>query len=123
MRILIAVEPVDFRCGIDGLCRLCRQVLSEDPFSGTVFVFCGRSRTTIKVLTYDGQGYWMCQKRLSQGRFLHWPRSAADTPAARQLLAHQLQVLLAGGNPDAVQAAPQWRQITPSQAACVRPGR
>jgi hypothetical protein len=39
MRLLVALAPVDFRRGIDGLCRLCREVLTSDPFSGTVFVF------------------------------------------------------------------------------------
>lgn len=115
MRILVSVEPVDFRQGIDGLCRLCRQALSSDPFSGAVFVFRNRRATAIKILAYDGQGYWLCQKRFSQGRLCHWP-SAKGAPG-RELLAHQLQVLLAGGNPDATQAAPQWRPITPSIAA------
>ena len=46
MRILVAVEPVDFRRGIDGLCRLCRQALATDPFSGAVFVFRSRSGTS-----------------------------------------------------------------------------
>jgi Transposase and inactivated derivatives len=115
MRILVSVEPVDFRQGIDGLCRLCRQALSTDPFSGAVFVFRNRRATAIKILAYDGQGYWLCQKRLSQGRFRHWPGAKGEP--GRELLAHELQVLLAGGNPDATQAAPQWRPITPPIAA------
>ncbi len=114
MRILVAVEPVDFRRGIDGLCRLCRQALSVDPMSGTVFVFRSRAGTAIKVLAYDGQGFWLCQKRLSEGRFQHWPRGAVLGDVARQLLAHELQVLLAAGNPAATQAAPLWRAITPA---------
>jgi len=52
MRILVAVEPVDFRKGIDGLAALCRQALSGDPLSGTLFVFCSRRRHAIKCLTY-----------------------------------------------------------------------
>jgi len=116
MRILVAVEPVDFRRGIDGLCRLCRQALGADPFSGSVFVFRGRSGTAVKILAYDGQGFWLCQKRLSQGRFVHWPSAAGAGEGARQLFAHELSVLLAGGNPDATGAAPQWRSIAPSVA-------
>jgi transposase len=116
MRILVAVEPVDFRRGIDGLCRLCRQVLSADPLSGTVFVFRSREGTAVKVLAYDGQGFWLCQKRLSEGRFRHWPRGAVVEDRARQLLAHELQVLLAAGNPEATQSAPLWRPIMPATA-------
>ena len=47
MRVLVAVEPVDFRAGIDGLAQQCRMVLQEDPFRGTVFVFRSRSHTAI----------------------------------------------------------------------------
>ncbi len=69
MRVLVAVAPVDFRCGIDGLAQLCRSVLKEDPMTGTVIVFRNRQRKAIKLLVYDGQGFWLAQKRLSQGRF------------------------------------------------------
>jgi transposase len=115
MRILVAVEPVDFRRGIDGLCRLCRTTLESDPFAGTVFVFRSRRGTGIKVLAYDGQGFWLCQKRLSAGKFRYWPGRGGEVK--RELLAHELQVLLAGGDPAAVPGAPQWRPITPTLAA------
>lgn len=115
MRILVCVEPVDFRRGIDGLCGLCRQALLSDPFSGTVFVFRNRRATAVKILAYDGQGYWLCQKRLSQGQFRHWPQ-AKGQPAC-PLLAHELHVLLCGGNPEATQAAPLWRPIMLPMAA------
>jgi transposase len=115
MRILVAVDPVDFRRGIDGLGRVCREVLACDPMSGTVFVFRNRRATAIRVLAYDGQGFWLCHKRLSQGRFRHWPSQGARVQ--RELLAHELQVLLAGGNPEATQAAPQWRPVSPAAAA------
>jgi transposase len=55
MRILLAVEPVDFRKGIDGLTMLCKAVLEADPFAGYLFVFLNRRKTSIKVLSYDGQ--------------------------------------------------------------------
>ena len=78
MKILVALEPADFRRGIDGLARLCQQKLQHDPFSGAVFVFRNRKATAVKVLLYDGQGFWLCHKRLSQGRFPWWPSAAAD---------------------------------------------
>ena len=64
MRVVVAVEPVDFRKGIDGLARLCKEVLRHDPFGGWVFVFRNRRATAVKVLVYDGQGFWLCYKKL-----------------------------------------------------------
>jgi hypothetical protein len=64
MRIMAAIEPADFRRGIDGLARLCKDVLKHDPFNGWVFVFRNRSATALKVLVYDGQGFWLCHKKL-----------------------------------------------------------
>ena len=64
MRIVVAIEPTDFRRGIDGLARVCKEVLKQDPFGGWVFVFRNRSATALKVLVYDGQGFWLCHKNL-----------------------------------------------------------
>ena len=58
MRILVAVEAVDFRKGIDGLARVCQEQLDGDPFSGCLFVFRNRSGTGVKILVYDGRGFW-----------------------------------------------------------------
>lgn len=118
MRILVAIEPADFRKGIDGLARVCKDELRHDPFAGWMFVFRNRSATALKVLVYDGQGFWLCHKRLSSGRFCWWPsgKTAAEraSPGARTLAAHQLQVLLSAGNPEATQAAPAWRPVSPA---------
>jgi transposase len=109
MRVLVAVEPVDFRRGIDGLARVCRETLGADPFGGAVFVFRSRRGHAVKLLVYDGQGFWLCHKRLSAGRFRWWPSRTigAGTP----LRAHELQVLLCGGDPGATKAAPVWREL------------
>ena len=109
MRILVAVQPVDFRKGIDGLAALCRQALSGDPLSGTLFVFCSRRRHAIKCLTYDGQGFWLYQKRLSQGRFTGWPK--ADGRCSLRLDPHQLHLLLWNGDPAQAHAGPLWRPV------------
>ncbi len=111
MKILVAVEPADFRKGIDGLARLCKESLQQDPFAGAVFVFRNRRSTAIKALVYDGQGFWLCHKRLSEGRFRWWP-STSDR-GAQQLAAHQLTVLLSAGNPAQTAAAPDWRPVSP----------
>ena len=118
MRVVAAIEPADFRRGIDGLAHLCKDVLRHDPFNGWVFVFRNRSATALKILVYDGQGFWLCHKRLSSGRFRWWPtgRPSADGShtASRTLAAHQMQVLLSAGNPEATQAAPVWRPVGPA---------
>jgi transposase len=111
MRILLAVEPADFRRGIDGLARICRVELAADPFSGMVFVFRNRGATALKILVYDGQGYWLCQKRLSSGRFTWWP-SRAEGKSLR-LDVHEIQLLLWNGNPDQAGVSPPWRRILP----------
>jgi transposase len=109
MRILIAVEPADFRKGIDGLARLCRKHLKSDPFSGAVFVFRNKRATALKILIYDGQGFWLCQKRLSKGRFTWWPNG--EETAVSQLDGYQLQLLIWNGDLATVQVAPNWREI------------
>ena len=111
MRILVAVEPVDGRKGIDSLAQLCQQRLQTDPFSGCLFVFRSRRGTAVRILVYDGQGFWLAQKRLSKGRFRWWPEGRNPREVARTLAAHQLQVLLAAGAPTATQAAPAWRPV------------
>ncbi len=83
MRILVAVEPIDFRAGIDGLLNHCRKLLWADSFSGVLFVFGNRARTALKVLVYDGQGFWMCHKRLSTGKFTWWPAGAGPHAVRR----------------------------------------
>lgn len=109
MRILLAIEPVDFRKGIDGLAGLCRQVLQTDPFAGALIVFRSRSRRALKFLAYDGQGFWLCQKRLSSGRFGWWPK--AGNEASLRVDPHQLHLLLWNGDPSRAKAAPMWRPL------------
>jgi hypothetical protein len=118
MRIVVAIEPVDFRRGIDGLARLCKEVLKHDPFNGWVFVFRNRSAKAMKILVYDGQGFWLFHKRLSTGKFCWWPAGRPSVDGARTatktLAVHQMQVLLSAGNPEATHAAPAWRPVGPA---------
>ncbi len=114
MRILACVDPVDFRKGIDGLCRACRKELEADPFSGALFIFCNRQRTALRLLVYDGQGFWLCHKRLSSGRF-RWLDGAASSKV-KSLAAHELQVLLWNGSLATLDVPPPWRALTPWSA-------
>jgi transposase len=63
----------------------------------------------VKLLVYDGQGFWLCHKRLSRGRFPWWP--VRGDASGVSLRAHELSVLLCAGDPSAVRAAPQWRRV------------
>ena len=87
IRILVAVEAIDGRKGIDAIAQLCREKLNADPFSGYLFIFRTRRGTAIRVLQYDGQGFWLATKRLSKGRF-KWTfqmvanRHGSDTDSA-----------------------------------------
>ncbi len=107
-RVFLACKPADFRRGIDGLAALCRQRLGADPMEGSIFVFRNRRGTSLKLLSYDGQGFWLCQKRLSQGRLTWWPTSAQ---ASEPLSARELQILLWNGNPKTVELAEDWRRV------------
>lgn len=78
--------------------------------SGAVFVFRSRRAKALKILVYDGQGFWLCQKRLSAGRFRFWPSGDGPKPT-RRLEAHELQVLLACGDPASARGAPPWRRV------------
>ena len=108
MRILVAIEASRWPKGIDSLAQLCREKLDADPFSGCLFIFRSRRGTSIRILVYDGQGFWLAQKRLSKGRFDWWPSGKEPT---RVLQAHQAQLLLAAGNPE-TEAAPVWRKVS-----------
>jgi transposase len=112
MAIYVFTEPVDFRKGIDTLAALCRRELKKDPFSGSLFVFCSRSRKALKILAYDGQGFWLCLKRLSQGRLRFWPKS--NGIIGKRLAAHELQILLWNGNPHDSGINGFWREIAVS---------
>ena len=75
VRVYLAAGRTDLRRGIDGLAAQIQTVLLQDPFSGHLFVFRGRSSHTIKVLMYDTTGFLLMQKRLTEGKFI-WPSPA-----------------------------------------------
>lgn len=112
MRIFLAYESPSFRNGIDGLAAICRDQLKQDPFSGALFLFRNRKGTSIKILAYDGQGFWACQKRLSAGKFRWWPRSPSEQTASHGVLAaHELQILLWNGDPRSTANVELWRPL------------
>ena len=85
-------EPVDFRCGVNGLVAVIEQGMKLDAFAAACFVFSNRRRNRVRVVSWERNGFWVCSKRLERERFI-WPR-AHDTVVELTLL--QLQWLLSG---------------------------
>jgi hypothetical protein len=108
MRIFVAIEAIDFRKGIDSLAAVCRNLLDMDPFSGAIFLFRNREKNTLKLLVYDGQGFWLCTKRLSKGHFHWWPISSGLSTCIQ---AHELQTLIWNGNPHLAAFDQSWKKI------------
>jgi transposase len=107
-KFFLAVDPIDFRKGIDGIAAICRHKLQTDPMSGVLFIFTNRKRTAVKILVYDGQGFWLCQKRFSSGRLAWWPTHSSVT---HPITACQLQILLYQGDPSCSTIPPDWKRI------------
>jgi len=92
-QILLASEPADFRKGLDGFIALCQLSLAQNPRSEARFVFINKNKTMIRVLSFDGTGFWLMTKRLSKGKFQGWP-SRGNVVSAFSAL--QLSILLKG---------------------------
>src|SRR5580692_733178 len=82
------------RKGFNGLHGLVRDRLQLEPRSGHLFLFCNQSRNRLKILFWDGNGLWVCAKRLERGRF-SWPQE--KTQGDRVRLTHEELTLLLGG--------------------------
>ena len=91
-RVYIACGYTDLRRGIDGLAALVQQQFSLDPFTNTLFLFCGRRRDRIKALYWEGDGFVLLDKRLESGSF-QWPRNENE---ARALTPQQYRWLMEG---------------------------
>lgn len=94
--IYIACGHTDLRLGIDGLAQLVQGQFQLDPFSNSLFVFCGRRRKRIKALLWEGDGFVLLYKRVEEGCY-QWPR---DTQEMRQLSWKEFGWLLDGLKPE-----------------------
>jgi transposase len=90
--VWLAAGATDMRNGFDGLAALVKTTLSEDPFSGHLFVFRGRQGDRVKILWWDGDGLCLFAKRLERGKFV-WPRATSGTVS---LSPAQLAMLIEG---------------------------
>ena len=89
-RVFLKTGATDLRKSFDGLYAIVQTQLLQDPTSGHLFVFCNQPRTRIKILTFDGTGFWVCTKRLERGSFA-WTRDGNS-----EIDPAELHALLAG---------------------------
>ena len=108
--VLIMHEPINFKNGIDGTVSIARIVLEKEPMDGAVFVFRNKAHHMLRILHYDGSGYWLCTKRLSKGCFSAWPRGDG-AHACSPMLIRELQVLIWGGDPSSCAFPELWRKV------------
>ena len=91
--VYLACGPTDMRKSINGLAAIVGSSFKLDPFNGALFVFCNRSRNRVKILEWDGDGFWLYFKRLEKGRF-RWPKPGVD--ATMLLTGEELSYILGG---------------------------
>jgi transposase len=93
-RVKIYIRPgqTDLRKAVNGLSVLIQEQMKEDPFSGSVYLFCNKGRKLLKAVWWDKTGFWLSQKRLEKEKF-PWPERAAEV---EELSAEQLGMLLEG---------------------------
>jgi len=91
-KIFIRPGSTDLRKAVNGLSAIIQEDIKQDPFSGSVFLFCNRERKLMKAVYWDKTGFWLSQKRLEKNRF-PWP---SDESEARELTKEELRMLLAG---------------------------
>lgn len=112
--LFICHQPVNFRLGIDGLAGYCRNILTKEPMEGAIFVFRNKQATSIRLLFYVEDGWWLCTKRFSEGKIKIWPEPEGGNAAQTQLsalAARELSVLLWKGNPQGAKFPPFWKKI------------
>lgn len=91
-KVYIACGYTDLRKGIDGLATMVQSQFQLDPFTNTLFLFCGRRKDRIKALYWEGNGFVLLYKRLESGSF-QWPRNGEEV---RKLTAQQYRWLMEG---------------------------
>lgn len=107
IKVYLARGTTDMRKSFDSLAGLVREVLAEDPLSGHLFVFCGRRRNMVKILYWDGAGFWVLAKRLARGTFA-WPEAKDERPSI-ELRPDELSALLGGVDLQRTTWRPWWR--------------
>ena len=106
-KIYFGINIIDFRCGIESLMGYCCNVLFKDPMSGAYFVFRNKNGKQLKILHYDGVGFYLCLRGFSKGKITWWPESREDCV----MEARELCLLLFGGSPQTASLPSYWKKV------------
>ena len=93
-KVYLACGHTDMRKSINGLTAIVESSFKLNPYDEAVFVFCNRARDRVKVLEWDGDGFWLYFKRLEKGHF-RWV-AAAGEESTLSMTAEELNILLSG---------------------------
>jgi transposase len=107
-RVYLAAGVTDMRKAYDTLASVTREVIGEDPLSGHLFVFCNRRHNRLKILVWDGSGFWIFAKRLEKGTFA-WPDAKAGAKKI-ELTSAELNLILSGIDFRDAERRPWWRR-------------
>jgi transposase len=91
-KIFIRPGYTDLRKAVNGLTVLVQEQMEQDPFSGSVYLFCNRSRRLLRAIWWDRMGFWLSQKRLEKDKF-PWPE---DVAGVKELKVEEVYMLLSG---------------------------
>jgi len=119
IKVYLARGTTDMRKSFDSLAGLVRGTLAADPLSGHLFVFCGRRRNLVKILYWDGSGFWVVAKRLARGTF-SWPDGEDGRPSV-ELRHDELTALLGGVDLDRTTWREWWRSGRTNAAPTAKP--
>ena len=105
--IYVVENPISFSSRLKGTLAICRDLLSIEPMDGCVTVFRNKAGTNLRIVFYDGDGFWICEKAFSRGRMRDWARSGGVT----QVTARELAVLLWRGDVRGAAFPPFWKRV------------
>jgi transposase len=113
LRIWLAAQPADMRCGFDRLAERAAAVTGQDPLSGHLFLFRGRKGDRLKILYFDRDGYALWYKRLEEGVF-KLPRNVPGTDGSArpsvELRGSELAMILDGIDLSSIRRGKRYRR-------------
>jgi transposase len=109
-KVFLARESTDMRKSFRGLTILAEAVLNQDPASGHLFVFVNKRRDMLKILHWDGSGWWIWYRQLERGTF-ELPQQAATDESGIELTPSQLSLILDGVDLSSVRQRLRYRQV------------